>query len=71
MKRQYVVTLRNTNQKLSQTLRYLASVNHGYANKSTEIKDAMVFSTKAEARQEICKIGKNNLYHTDVNIILL
>lgn len=69
MKKQYVVTFKNINPRLSQTLRYLTEVKMGYAYKTTEIKDAKVFRTKAEAREEIANIERCNLYHIDVNIV--
>ncbi|WP_304584822.1 hypothetical protein [Acutalibacter muris] len=70
MKKQYVISFRNTNIRLSQTIRYLVNVQHGRATKTTELSKAMIFSTKATAREAIASISKNNLYNTEVNIIL-
>lgn len=70
MKKQYVVSFRNTNIRLSQTIRYLVDVQRGRANKTTELTAATTFSTKAAARAAIANISKNNLYNTEVNIIL-
>lgn len=69
MKKQYVVTFRNTNPRLNQTLRYLTKVTERYPYRSAAIEDAMVFNTKADARHEICRIDKNNLYHKEVSVV--
>ncbi len=70
MKKQYVITFRNTNIKLSQTLRYLTKVERGYARKTTEITEAARFGTKAAAQDAIASISKNNRYGTEINIVL-
>lgn len=70
MKKQYVISFRNVNTKLSQATRYLVETRHGYPVKTLKIGEAAIFETKAKAHEAIAAIGKNNLYHTEVNIIL-
>lgn len=69
MRKQYVISFRNQNMRLSQAVRYLLDVRHGYPNKTLDINQAAVFATKAEARTAIVRIGRNNLYNTEVSII--
>lgn len=69
MKKQYFVSFKNTNPRLSQTIRYLTTVQNGRPNKTEEINKATVFDTKAAARKAIASINKDDLYHVEVNIV--
>lgn len=69
MKKQYVISFKNQNPRLSQTVRYLVNINHGYAYKTTNTEEAMVFATKGAARKAIASISKNNLHNTECSII--
>ena len=69
MTKQYVISFKNTNPRLSQTTRYLSEIRNDYPYKTSEIEEATVFETKTKAYKAITDINQNNLYHIELNIV--
>lgn len=69
MKKQYVITFENPRRKGYGT-HYLTHIVNRYPFQTTDINQAATFGTKAEARNAIRGIRKDDLYNTDVDVVL-